>query len=90
MGLVNTVVPSRRARARDGRLVPRDERALAPCALRLLKSSFNATEDGVTGIQQLSHDATLLFYMSEEGQEGRNSFQEGRSPDFSKYPRRPR
>ena len=47
------------------------------------------TEDGLTGIQQLSHDATLLFYMSEEGQEGRNSFQEGRQPDFSKYPRRP-
>ena len=62
---------------------------LSPLSLRLLKSSFNATEDGVTGIQQLSHDATLLFYMTEEGQEGRNSYQEGRPPDFSKFPRRP-
>ena len=47
------------------------------------------TEDGLTGIQQLSHDATLLFYMTEEGQEGRNAYQQGRSPDFSKYPKRP-
>ena len=62
---------------------------LSPFALRLLKASFNATEDGLTGLQQLSHDATLLFYMTEEGQEGRNAYQEGRSPDFSKYPKRP-
>ena len=62
---------------------------LSPLSLRLLKSSFNADEDGITGIQQLSHDATLLFYMSEEGQEGRNAFQEHRAPDFSKFPRRP-
>jgi naphthoate synthase len=62
---------------------------LSPLALRLEKASFNADEDGLTGLQQLSHDATLLFYMSEEGQEGRNAYQEGRRPDFSKYPRRP-
>ncbi len=88
MGLVNTVVPTARPRARDGRLVPRDELPL-PLSLRLLKSSFNAAEDGITGLQQLSHDATLLFYMSEEGQEGRNAYQEHRAPDFSKFPRRP-
>ena len=57
-----------------------------PLSLRLLKSSFNAEEDGITGLQQLSHDATLLFYMSEEGQEGRNAYQEGRKPDFDKFP----
>ena len=65
---------------------------LSPLSLRLLKSSFNAAEDGITGIQQLSHDATLLFYMTEEGQEGRNAYQEGRAPEFSdfeKFPRRP-
>jgi naphthoate synthase len=88
MGLVNTVVPVSELE-RETVAWCREMNALSPLALRLLKSSFNATEDGVTGIQQLSHDATLLFYMSEEGQEGRNSFQEGRSPDFSKYPRRP-
>ena len=63
--------------------------ALSPLALRLLKASFNAAEDGLTGLQQLSHDATLLFYMTEEGQEGRNAYVEGRRPDFSKFPRRP-
>ena len=66
--------------------MPRDDR-LSPLSLRLLKSSFNATEDGLTGIQQLSHDATLLFYMTEEGQAGRDSF--GETPDFSKFPKRP-
>ena len=54
-----------------------------PLALRLLKASFNADEDGLAGLQQLSHDATLLFYMTEEGQEGRNAYVEGRQPDFS-------
>jgi naphthoate synthase len=88
MGLVNTVVPISELE-RETVAWCREMNALSPLSLRLLKSSFNATEDGLTGIQQLSHDATLLFYMSEEGQEGRNSFQEGRSPDFSKYPRRP-
>ena len=62
---------------------------LSPLALRLLKASFNAAEDGLTGLQQLSHDATLLFYMTEEGQEGRNAYVEGRRPDFSKFPKRP-
>ena len=63
--------------------------SLSPLSLRLLKSSFNAAEDGLTGLQQLSHDATLLFYMTEEGQEGRNAWKRGEAPDFSKFPKRP-
>jgi naphthoate synthase len=62
--------------------------ALSPFALRMLKASFGADEDGLAGIQQLAHDANLLFYMSEEGQEGRNAYIEKRKPDFSKFPRR--
>jgi naphthoate synthase len=88
MGLVNTVVPLADLE-RETVAWCREMAALSPLSLRLLKSSFNATEDGLAGIQQLSHDATLLFYMTEEGQEGRNAYQEGRSPDFSKYPKRP-
>jgi naphthoate synthase len=88
MGLVNTVVPLAELE-RETVAWCREMNALSPLALRLLKASFNAEEDGLTGLQQLSHDATLLFYMSEEGQEGRNAYQQGRSPDFSKYPRRP-
>ena len=67
----------------------REMTTLSPLSLRLLKASFNAAEDGLTGLQQLSHDATLLFYMTEEGQEGRNAYQERRRPDFSKFPKRP-
>ncbi|MBK5116430.1 MAG: 1,4-dihydroxy-2-naphthoyl-CoA synthase [Thermoleophilia bacterium] len=88
MGLVNTVVPTDELE-REAVAWCREMNALSPLSLRLLKSSFNAFEDGITGVQQLSHDATLLFYMSEEGQEGRNAYQEGRRPDFSKFPRRP-
>ena len=88
MGLVNAVVPLDDLE-RETVAWCREMSHLSPLSLRLLKSSFNATEDGVTGIQQLSHDATLLFYMTEEGQEGRNSYQEGRPPDFSKFPKRP-
>ncbi len=62
---------------------------LSPMALRLLKASFNAGDDGMAGIQQLAGDATLLFYMSEEGQEGRNAYREKRKPNFEKFPRRP-
>ena len=88
MGLVNAVVPL-------AELEPtyvawaREIASLSPLALRLLKSSFNAAEDGLTGLQQLSHDATLLFYMTEEGQEGRDSWKRGERPDFSKFPKRP-
>ena len=66
----------------------REMLALSPFALRMLKASFNADEDGLAGIQQLAHDANLLFYMSEEAQEGRNAYLEKRKPDFSKFPRR--
>jgi naphthoate synthase len=88
MGLVNAVVPLAELE-RTYVAWAREIASLSPLSLRLLKSSFNAAEDGLTGLQQLSHDATLLFYMSEEGQEGRDSYREGRRPDFSKYPRRP-
>lgn len=88
MGLVNAVVPIDDLE-RETVAWCREMSALSPLSLRLLKSSFNAEEDGLTGLQQLSHDATLLFYMSEEGQEGRDSFKEGRSPDFSRFPKRP-
>jgi naphthoate synthase len=88
MGLVNAVVPLEEL---EGEAVAwcREMTALSPLSLRLLKASFNAAEDGLTGIQQLSHDATLLFYMTEEGQEGRDSYKQGRKPDFSKFPKRP-
>jgi len=62
---------------------------LSPLALRMLKAGFNAAEDGLAGVQQLAGDATMLFYMSEEGQEGRNAFQQHRAPDFSRFPKRP-
>ncbi|MGZ4190777.1 MAG: enoyl-CoA hydratase-related protein, partial [Actinomycetota bacterium] len=62
---------------------------MSPLALRLLKAGFNADTDGLAGIQQLAGDATLLFYMSEEAQEGRNAYLETRRPDFAKFPKRP-
>src|SRR5881394_1945342 len=77
MGLVNTVVPLAELEAETVKWCE-EMLAMSPLALRLLKASFNAAEDGLTGLQQLSHDATLLFYMTEEGQEGRNAYVEGR------------
>ena len=88
MGLVNTVVPLADLE-RETVAWCREMAHLSPLSLRLLKASFNAAEDGLTGLQQLSHDATLLFYMTEEGQEGRNAYVEGRRPDFERFPRRP-
>jgi naphthoate synthase len=88
MGLVNAVVPLDELE-RETVAWCREMAALSPLSLRLLKASFNAEEDGLTGLQQLAHDANLLFYMSEEGQEGRNAYQQGRSPDFGKFPKRP-
>jgi naphthoate synthase len=88
MGLVNAVVPLEQLE-REAVAWCREMAHLSPLALRLLKASFNADEDGLAGLQQLAHDATLLFYMTEEGQEGRNAYQEGRRPDFSKFPKRP-
>ena len=61
----------------------------SPLAMRLLKAGFNADTDGLAGIQQLAGDATLLFYMSEEAQEGRDAYVEKRPPDFSRFPKRP-
>jgi naphthoate synthase len=87
MGLINTVVPLDQLEQETVKWC-REMLALSPFALRMLKASFNADEDGLAGIQQLAHDANLLFYMSEEAQEGRNAYLEKRRPDFSKFPRR--
>jgi naphthoate synthase len=62
---------------------------LSPFSLRILKASFNAAEDGLTGIQQLAHDANLLFYGSEEAQEGRDAYVQKRKPNFGRFPKRP-
>jgi naphthoate synthase len=88
MGLVNTVVPLARLEEETVSWC-REMLALSPIALRMLKAAFNADTDGLAGIQQLAGDATMLFYMTEEGQEGRDAYVEKRSPDFSKFPRRP-
>jgi naphthoate synthase len=87
MGLVNAVVPLERLEEETINWCT-EMLALSPFALRLLKASFNAAEDGLSGIQQLAHDTNLLFYMSEEAQEGRNAYKEKRRPDFSRFPRR--
>ncbi len=87
MGLINTVVPLDALEEETVKWC-REMLALSPFALRMLKASFNADEDGLSGIQQLAHDANLLFYMSDEAQEGRNAYLEKRKPDFSKFPRR--
>jgi naphthoate synthase len=88
MGLVNTVVPLERLEEVTVAWC-REMLALSPFALRLAKASFNAHEDGYAGIQQLAHDANLLFYGSEEAQEGRDAYREKRVPDFSRFPKRP-
>jgi naphthoate synthase len=87
MGLVNTVVPLERLEEETVGWC-KEMLALSPFALRLVKASFNAAEDGLTGIQQLAHDANLLFYGSEEAQEGRDAYREKRKPDFSRFPKR--
>jgi naphthoate synthase len=87
MGLVNTVVPLERLEQETVSWC-HEMLAMSPFALRMLKASFNAAEDGLAGIQQLAHDANLLFYASEEAQEGRDAYREKRAPDFSRFPRR--
>ena len=87
-GLVNTVVALEDLE-RETLAWCRQILTLSPMAMRMLKAGFNAAEDGLAGVQQLAGDATMLFYMSEEGQEGRNAFQEHRAPDFSRFPKRP-
>jgi naphthoate synthase len=88
MGLVNTVVPLDRLEEETVSWCS-EMLALSPFALRLLKASFNASEDGYAGLQQLAHDANLLFYGSEEAQEGREAYVQKRAPDFGRFPRRP-
>ena len=88
MGLINTVVPVDRLEEETVQWC-REMLALSPFALRLVKASFNADEDGLAGIQQLAHDTNLLFYASEEAREGREAYKAKRKPDFSRFPRRP-
>ena len=88
MGLVNTVVPLAELEAETVSW-SREMLRNSPLALRLLKASLNAADDGLAGVQQLAGDATLLFYMTEEGQEGRDAYKEKRDPDFGKFPKRP-
>jgi naphthoate synthase len=87
MGLINTVVPLEQLEQETVKWC-REMLAMSPFALRLLKASFNANEDGITGIQQLAHDANLLFYSTEEAQEGRDAYKQKRKPDFGKFPKR--
>ena len=88
MGLVNRVVELEELEEETVAWC-REMLALSPFSLRLLKASFNAAEDGLAGIQQLAHDTNLLFYGSEEAQEGRDAYREKRRPDFAKFPKRP-
>lgn len=88
MGLVNTVVPLAELEAETVKWC-REMLQLSPTALRMLKAAFNADTDGLAGIQELAGNATALYYMTPEGQEGRNAWLEKRLPDFGKFPRRP-
>lgn len=88
MGLVNTVVPVKELEAETVSWC-REMLRHSPMALRLLKAGLNAADDGLAGVQQLAGDATLLFYLTEEGQEGRNAYKEKRPPNFDKFPKRP-
>ena len=88
MGLINTVVPLAELETETVQWC-REMLQHSPLALRCLKSALNADCDGQQGLQELAGNATLLYYMTEEGQEGRNAFVEKRSPDFGKFPRRP-
>jgi len=88
MGLVNAVVPLQNLEEETVRWC-REMLALSPFALRLLKASFHAEEDGLAGLQQLAHDTNLLFYASDEAREGRDAYRARRTPDFARFPRRP-
>ena len=88
MGLVNKVVPVEQLE-QEGIEWAQEILTKSPLAIRFLKSAFNAETDGQIGIQELAGNATMLFYMTEEGQEGRNAYLQKRSPDFQKYPWRP-
>ncbi len=88
MGLINKVVPladlERETLAWCRRMLE-----LSPLALRMIKAGMNAADDGLAGIQQLAGDATLLYYMSDEAQEGRDAYVQKRKPNFAKFPTRP-
>jgi len=88
MGLVNTVVPLEELESETVKWC-REILEMSPIALRFLKAAFNADCDGQTGIQELAGNATMLYYMTEEGQEGKNAFLEKRKPDFKKFKRLP-
>src|ERR671914_2552177 len=88
MGLVNRVVPLEELEAETVKWC-REMLELSPFSLRLLKASFHAAEDGLSGVQQLAHDANLLFYASDEAREGREAYKSKRKPDFSQFPKRP-
>ena len=88
MGLVNTVVPVEQLEA-EGVQWAQEILEKSPIAIRFLKAAMNADLDGQTGLQVLAGDSTMLYYMSEEGSEGKNAFLEKRKPDFRKYPWRP-
>jgi naphthoate synthase len=88
MGLVNKVVPLERLEVETVAWCKRMLRH-SPLALRMLKASLNAADDGLAGIQQLAGDATLLYYMSEEAQEGKQAYLEKRRPEFDRFPKRP-
>lgn len=88
MGLVNAVVAYDQLEQETVQWC-REILANSPMAIRCLKSALNADCDGQAGLQELAGNATMLFYMTEEGQEGRNAFVAKRKPDFSKFPRRP-
>lgn len=88
MGLVNKVVPLAELESATVEWARRILQ-MSPLALRMIKASLNADSDGLAGIQQLAGDATLLYYMSEEAQEGRNAYIEKREPNFDKFPKRP-
>ena len=85
MGLVNTVVPVEELEA-EGVRWAREVLTKSPLAIRCLKSAFNADCDGQAGIQELAGNATLLYYLTEEGSEGKQAFLDKRKPEFSKYP----
>ena len=88
MGLVNAVVPVDKLE-QETVAWARELLAKSPLALRMLKGALNAVTDGAAGMQQFAGDATLLYYLSEEAQEGRDAFKQKRAPDFSRFPRRP-
>lgn len=87
MGMVNAVVPLEDLETETVKWC-REMLALSPYALRLMKASFHAAEDGYAGLQQLAHDTNLLFYGNDEAKEGREAYKEKRKPDFTQFPRR--